>query len=61
MMITNAVHKPQVVINGQLPLFQTEVLNRPVHDQLWLLSFYSAISLLWFDSHDSDTETVKTV
>lgn len=46
MMITNAVHKPQVVINGQLPLFQTEVLNRPVHDQLWLLSFYSAISLL---------------
>lgn len=41
MMITNAVHKPQTVLTGQLPLFQMEVSHKPVHDQLWLCSSHS--------------------
>lgn len=60
-MITNDLHKPQVVINGQLQLFQSEVVNRPVHDQLRLLTFHNAISTPSFDSRNSDTETVKKV
>lgn len=61
---TNAVQKPWLVINGKLPLFQTAALNKPVHDQLRLLSFHNVIPphpLAILILINSDTETVKMV